>query len=128
MSAFNSLDYRRFDHLGSDSDEEEPLDERMQQEMMKIMQHSQAGPTLSVPGPASDRTGYTAGPIKIHPQDTSVPRWVYSDPETWEAPICECELELKHSILNFVCSRSFADLALRCRQWQEAQLGRLPSK
>ena len=102
MSAFNSLDYRRFDHLGSDPDEEEPLDEHMQQEMMKFMQNRQAGPTPSVPSPSSQREGYTAGPVKIHPQDTSVPRWVYSDPETWEAPVCECELELKHIVVQSV--------------------------
>lgn len=89
MSAYNSLDYRRFDHLGSDPDEEEPMDEHMQQEMMKFMQNRQAGPTPSVPSSASQRTEHTAGPIKIHPQDTSVQRWVYSDPETWEAPVCE---------------------------------------
>ena len=128
MSAFNSLDYRRFDHLGSDSDEEESLDEHMQQELMKFMQNRQADPTPSVPSPASQRTEYTAGPIKIHPQDTSVPRWVYSDPETWEAAVCECELEPKRNTAQALCGQKFAYLVLRCRQWQEAQLGCLPSK
>ena len=66
MSAFNSLDYRRFDHLGSDSDEEstegliQPGPEMIHQ-LMEMRATEAAGHTW--------RGAFTPGRIKIHPAD-----------------------------------------------------------
>ncbi len=87
MSAFDSLDYRRFDHLGNDSDEdlaEGHLGNRQER---------------PAPGSASQTlkgAEHRSGRIKIHPMDSTAPAWVYSDPETWVAPPDPRELELLH--------------------------------
>ncbi len=75
---FNSLDYRRFDLIGSDSDSDsaedysQPCkDQRAAAEMIDgIIRREQQG----------------CGRIKIHPRDSTPPEWVYSDPDTWVAP------------------------------------------
>lgn len=88
-AAFDSLDYRRFDHLGSESDEE-PQDQQFSPELLQSFQqmNSALNPTNESRRVAEHtaRKFYPAGGIKIHPHDDSVPAWVYTDPDTWEAP------------------------------------------
>ena len=89
---FNSLDYRRFDHLGSDSDEDSAEDysqpnktERAAADIMNgILRREQQG----------------CGRIKIHPRDSTAPEWVYSDPDTWVAPACPREIKLLHACMS----------------------------
>ena len=86
MSTFNSLDYSRFDQLG-DSDEESVHDQPdtafIEQMVNKVYYDREGSGSESTSQPGG---WHPLNQIKIHPRDHSAPAWVYSDPDTWEAP------------------------------------------
>lgn len=97
MAAFNALDYRRFDHLGSDSDEEpaEQTDNTAMLDMMRNFMPGQPGmpgaQNRSRAAQASFHTRQGTNRVKVHPRDDTAPAWVYTDPNTWEAPTDPCQ-------------------------------------
>lgn len=129
MSAVNSLDYSRFDHLDSDSDSDEdsfqdhPKTADIEQIMSKML--------VGQGGPGPDSTSQTEGfyripsQIKIHPKDHSAPAWVYSDPDTWEAPPDPGDSKWPPGLayLVAVLVNTHQNRTWICRHWQEAHLG-----
>lgn len=75
MAVFDSLDYRRFDHM-RESDEE-PQDQQFSPDLVRRFQqtYSASNPVNKSWGNAERRNGkfYPASNIKIHPNDDSVP-------------------------------------------------------
>ena len=91
MTAFNSLDYRRFDHLASDSEsDEEPQDQPSLPDLVRRCQQDYSASNPANEMSQAQQTGsfrfHPVGGIKVHPADDTAPAWVYTDPETWEAP------------------------------------------
>ena len=66
--------------LGSDTDED-GAEEHGELDLEALARYVARGPVSQ----ASTR-------VKIHPLDTSAPRWVYSDPDKWVAPTDPGEL------------------------------------
>lgn len=109
MSALNSLDYSRFDHLDSDSDsDEDSFQDHPKaagfEEMVNKLFVVQGGPG---PDSTSRTRGFHRSPsqIKIHPEDHSAPAWVYSDPDTWEAPPDPGDSKLPHGLAYLVAAQ-----------------------
>lgn len=86
----NSLDYRRFDHLGSDSDEESTGG--FSEGEMRALQNEYARFNAGSAGESTSGARHGTGRIQVHPADTTAPAWVYTDPETWVAPVDPGEL------------------------------------
>ena len=99
MDVFDKLDYRRFDHLGSDSDEdsaEDQTDSTQIEEIIRKLGNGQEGFSSGSPSLPWAAVGHRSGRIKIHPADHTCPSWVYSDPDTWVAPLDPREPQLLH--------------------------------
>lgn len=90
MKALDKLDYR---HLGSDSDEESAEETYPDDSLEELVRKAAS---QGLPASGSANTSWQAGSpqIKIHPSDHTCPAWVYSDPDTWEAPPDPCEPKL----------------------------------
>ena len=81
----DSLDYRRFDHLGGDSDDDS-VDTTP--DFQQYERFAQDRPSKEAPS-----AGRRSGPIQVNPADKTAPAWVYADPDTWVAPTDSCELD-----------------------------------
>ena len=98
MKAFDRNDYRRFDHVGSDSAEENyPVDSI--EEIVRKAAHLQGLPAPDSASMSWNAGGHVSDRVKTHPADRSCPAWVYSDPDTWVAPPDPCEPKLVQQLV-----------------------------
>ena len=103
MKAFDKLDYRRFDHLGSDSDEDSVEETYPVDSLEETVNNVARSQDAAAWGPANPSRHPGSPQIKTHPSDHSCPTWVYADPDTWEAPPDPCELELLQVGTSHLC-------------------------
>ena len=106
MKALDRNDYRRFDYVGSDSDEDSAGETHPAGSIEEIVRKLADSQGASAPGSANMSWNPVSDRIKIHPKDHSCPAGVYSDPDTWIAPPDPCESKLQHADTSTRCCRS----------------------